>query len=111
MKRVMHKLDSANAKCVDNMWLSSHTSRWNMNLFLAVDKEIPDTKNVTLSRKFFSKIYEGNFKETGKWCKDFEAYAKSKKLSIKKMYMWYTTCPKCTKKYGKNYVVIVGRVD
>ncbi|HZH72463.1 MAG TPA: hydrolase [Mariniphaga sp.] len=25
--------------------------------------------------------------------------------------MWYTTCPKCAKKYGRNFVVIVGKVD
>jgi len=24
--------------------------------------------------------------------------------------MWYTTCPKCAKKYGKNYVVIIAEV-
>ncbi|MEI6680215.1 MAG: hydrolase [Mariniphaga sp.] len=23
------------------------------------------------------------------------------------MYMWYTTCSKCAKKHGKNYVVIL----
>ncbi|MEI6627571.1 MAG: hydrolase, partial [bacterium] len=48
--------------------------------------------------------------DTGKWCKDFDVYAKSKKLVIDKLYMWYTTCPKCAKKYGKNYVVIVGKI-
>ncbi len=26
-------------------------------------------------------------------------------------YMWYTTCPKCAKKYGKNHVVILGAVE
>jgi hypothetical protein len=25
--------------------------------------------------------------------------------------MWYTTCPKCAKKYGKNYVVILAEID
>ncbi|MCK7469725.1 MAG: 60S ribosomal export protein NMD3 [Desulfomicrobium escambiense] len=25
--------------------------------------------------------------------------------------MWYTTCPKCAKKYGKNYVAIVGAIE
>jgi hypothetical protein len=24
--------------------------------------------------------------------------------------MWYTTCPKCAQKYGKNYVVIIAQV-
>ena len=42
--------------------------------------------------------------------KDFEEYAKSKGVFISKWYMWYTTCPKCAKKYGKNYVVILVQV-
>ena len=42
--------------------------------------------------------------------KDFENQAKSKGLSVKKVYMWYTTCPKCAKKYGKNYVAVVGEL-
>jgi hypothetical protein len=109
--KLMKKIDSSGAKCVDWLCLSDHTSKFNMDLYLAVDKEIPDAENVTLSGKFLTKAYEGPFKDTGKWCKDFEEYAKSKNQSIKKMYMWYTTCPKCAKKYGKNYVVIVAKVD
>jgi len=108
--KLMKKINDAKARCVDNIALSEHTSKWNMNLLLAVNKEIPNTANVTLNGKFFSKVYEGDFKETGKWSKDFENYAKSKNLKIKKQYMWYTTCPKCAKKYGNNYVVIVGEI-
>jgi hypothetical protein len=26
------------------------------------------------------------------------------------MYFFYTTCPKCAKKYGKNYVVILAQI-
>jgi hypothetical protein len=111
MKKLMNKLDSANTGCVDNMGLSDHTSKWNMDIYLAVDKEVPDAKNVTLSGKYLSKVYEGDFKETGKWCKDFEVYAKSRNLSVQKWFMWYTTCPKCAKKHGKNYVAIIGKVD
>jgi len=111
IKRMMAKVEAAGAKTPDNICLSDHTSKWNMNLYLAVDKEIPGAENMTLSGKFWSKVYEGNFRETGKWCKDYEALAKSKGMNIKKMYMWYTTCPKCEKKYGKNYVAIVGEVE
>jgi len=25
--------------------------------------------------------------------------------------MWYTTCPKCAKVYGKNYVVTIAEVE
>jgi hypothetical protein len=104
------KVEQAHATIPDYVCLSDHTSKWNMDLYLAVDKEIPGADNVTLSGKFVSKVYEGPFQDTGKWCADFEQYAKSKGLSISKWYMWYTTCPKCAKKYGKNYVVIVGKV-
>ena len=81
-----------------------------MNLYLAVDKEILGVENMTLSGKFLSQVYEGPFQDTGKWCKDFEQFAQSKNMAISKLYMWYTTCPKCAKKYGKNYVVIVAQV-
>jgi hypothetical protein len=110
MKRLDERVRKAGARMPDCLALSDHTSKWNMDIYLAVDREIPDSENVTLSGKFFSKVYEGDFKETGKWCKDFEGRAKSKGLKIKKWYMWYTTCPKCAKKYGKNYVVIIDQV-
>lgn len=110
VRRLMAKIEKAGGKTQDWMGLSDHTSRWNMDLYVAVDREIPDTENVILSGKFFSKAYEGDFKDTDKWCKNFEILAKNKGLEIEKMYMWYTTCPKCAKKYGKNYVVIVAQV-
>jgi len=110
MKRLDEQVRSANATMPDWVCLSDHTSKWNMDLFLAVDKEIPGANNVTLHGKFLSKVYEGPFKDTGKWCKDFEQFAKGKGLGITKRYMWYTTCPKCAKKYGKNYVVVVAEV-
>ncbi len=111
MKRVIEKVTKAAANVPDWLCLSDHTSKWNMDIYLAVDKEIPDAENTTLSGKFYSKVYEGPFKDTGKWCKDYESVAKSKGLKIKKMFMWYTTCPKCAKKYGKNYVVILSQIE
>ena len=108
--KLNEQVRKADAKVPDWLCLSDHTSKWSMNLYLAVDKEIPGAENVTLSGKFLSKVYEGSYKDTRKWCDDFTAFAKGKNLSIKKWYMWYTTCPKCAKKYGKNYVVVICEV-
>jgi len=105
--KLMNKVESAGVKTTDNLCLSDHTSKWNMDIYLAVDKEVADADNLTLSGKFLSKVYEGDFKDTGKWCEDFKQYAASKNFEIKKWYMWYTTCPKCAKVYGKNYTVII----
>ena len=111
MKRLDKKVTAVKAQIPDWLCLSDHTSKWNMDVYLAVDKDIPDSENVTLNGKFYSRVYEGPFKETGNWCKDFESEAKMKGFQVKKWYMWYTTCPKCAKKYGKNYVVIVGQIE
>ncbi len=110
MKRLDENVRNADATMPDFVCLSDHTSKWNMDLYLAVDKNIPNADNVTLSGKFLSKVYEGPFKDTGKWCKDFEQFVQNKNVSVVKWYMWYTTCPKCAKKYGKNYVAIVAEV-
>ena len=111
MGRLDKQIRNAGATMPDGMGLSYHTSKWNMDIYCAIDKEIPTLENTTLSGMFLSKVYEGPFKDTGKWCKDFEEYAKSRGVSISKWYMWYTSCPKCAKKYGKNYVVILAQVS
>lgn len=110
MKRFDRKVTAAGAIVPDWLCLSDHTSKWNMDLYLAVDKEITGAENTTLSGKFYSKVYEGPFRDTGLWMKDFEILAKGKDYTIKKCFMWYTTCPKCAKKYGKNYVVVLGQI-
>ena len=108
--RMNKKVEKAGAQIPEWLNLSDHTSMWNMDTYLAVDREIPGAENVVLSGKYLSKVYEGDFKETGKWCEDFKEYAKKQNVTIKKWYMWYTTCPKCAKKYGKNYVVIIAEI-
>jgi len=111
MRRLDQKIRNEGANIEDNIGLSDHTSKWNMNIYIAVDREIPGIENTILNGNFYCKVYEGNFNETDKWCKDYNKEAESKGIDIKKKYMWYTTCPKCAKKYGKNYVVIVGQIE
>jgi len=72
MKRLDEKVRKAGAEIPDWLCLSDHTSKWNMDVYLAVDKEIPDAENTTISGTFLSKVYEGPYKDTGKWCNDFE---------------------------------------
>jgi hypothetical protein len=111
MTRMQAKVEKANAQSPSWLCLSDHVSMWRMDAYLEVDREIPGAETVAMSGKFVSKVYEGDFSKTGEWMKDFDTYVKGKGLTAKKTYMWYTTCPKCAKKYGKNYVVVVGKVE
>ncbi|BEH00292.1 hydrolase [Bacteroides sedimenti] len=111
MRRLMKKIGEANADVPEWLCLSDHTSQWNMNLYVAVDKEVPGANNTTIGGKFYCKVYEGPFRDTGKWCKDFVEKANAKGMHPQKLFMWYTTCPKCAKKYGKNYVAIFAQIE
>ena len=108
----MKRLDTlAEGHCQpDGLCLSDHTSTWNMDLLLAVDAHIAMADNITLSGTYFCKVYEGKFSDTGKWMKDFEQIIAEQGKRCEKTYMWYTTCPKCAKKYGENYVVLLGKI-
>lgn len=111
MKRMSKRVKDARSSFADGMMLSDHTSMWNMDIYVAAKKRIAGMDHTTLSGKFFTRVYEGSHNETQEWAHDFDAYTKSKKMKVKKLYMWYTTCPKCSHKYGKNYVVFVAQID
>lgn len=111
MKRLDEKVKLAGAEIPGFVCLSDHTSQWNMDLYLAVDREIPNAENVSLSGKYFVKVYEGSYKYAGRWCKEFEDEVKARGMNVLRCFIWYTTCPKCAKKYGKSYVAIVGEVE
>lgn len=81
-----------------------------MDVLAATDKPVQGDAATTLTGTYFAKAYEGSFKHTREWHEDFaRRLAEQGALSVP-VYSWYTTCPKCAKKYGKNYVVLFGRV-
>jgi hypothetical protein len=90
--------------------LSEHTSAWNIDLYIEVPKELPGAEHARLSGSFLSKVFEGPFRDARKWCAQMADWVSSKGKTIKREFMYYTTCPKCAKHYGKNYVVILAQV-
>ncbi len=111
MSRLDKKLKQASAGNPDWLCLSDQTSKWNMDVYVAVDREIPDAENIMINGTFVSKVYEGSYREISNWQKDFDAYCSEGGYKALKNYLWYTTCPKCAKKYGKNYVVNVAQIE
>lgn len=110
MRKLDEKIREAGAEIQDNMGLSEHTSKFNMDVYLAVNREVPGLENTAISGKFLCRVYEGPYSDTGKWGEDFAGYAKGMGLKTGRMFMWYTTCPKCAEKYGKNHVAIIAEV-
>lgn len=110
MTKISKLIDASSATMEEGLCLADSSSLWNMNVFAAVNKEVKGAQNVTLSGKYLVKVFEGEFKDTSVWMKSFEKFAEEKDYAISKTYAWYTTCPKCAKKYGHNYVAIFGKI-
>ena len=110
MTKLNKQIDDSQAVCVDALCLSVHRSKWHMDVMMAVDKQLEGANNITLSGKYYSRVYEGPFQDMGKWLSDFDLFMKNKKMECQEIYTWYTTCPKCAKKYGHNYVVIIAKL-
>lgn len=111
MVKMDKKIREAGADWSEGICLSDHTSSWNMDLYISVDKRVTTMENKIMNGNFFSKVYEGPYKDVDKWCKDFEQVLAKNDLKSAKTYTWYTTCPKCAKKYGKNYVVMIAQLS
>jgi hypothetical protein len=110
MKRNVQKIEAADAKSTEMIVLSDENSLWGADVYIAVTKDVPDANNVTLSGTFLGKVFEGPYSQIRKWIEESKKFVASRGKKIKKLYCFYTTCPKCAKKYGKNYVVILTQV-
>ena len=81
------------------------------DFFFTVTKNVPGAEMVTLSGKFLAKVVEGPFQNAGKWAKELTQFVESQGKQIQKCFFFYTTCPKCAKQYGKNYVVGFAQIE
>jgi hypothetical protein len=110
MVRNMQQIEAAGAKADDTIVLSDENSLWGADVYISVSKDIPNANNVTISGTFLSKVFEGPYQQVHKWIEETKSFVASRGKQLKKLYCYYTTCPSCAKKYGKNYVVILAQV-
>lgn len=110
MKRSMAAIEAAGATPDDMVILSDESSLWGADVYVAIAKEMPGANTTTLSGTFLTKVFEGPYRNMRNWIEEMKSFLTSKGKACRKLYVFYTTCPKCSKKYGKNYVVILAQV-
>jgi len=107
----MDLIEKAKAKTPYQLMLTDEKSSWGADIYIDVSKEVPGAEMATISGTFLTKVFEGPYQNAGKWAKEMEEYVRSKEKELKKLYFSYTTCPKCAKSYGKNYVVLFAQIN
>ncbi len=97
----------------ENMYLilTNEQSAWRQEHLFLVTKEVPGLQMTSLSGRFLAKVFEGPYREGKQWCDELTRYVAEKGEKLKTAYFFYTTCPKCAKHYGKNYVVGLAHVE
>lgn len=110
MVRNMERIKEAEALVPEPLMLSDEESPWGADIYIATAKEVPGAKMERMSGTFLTKVFEGPYRNARKWVNEMKAYVASKGKQIKRMYFFYTTCPKCAKVYGKNYTVLLAMV-
>lgn len=91
--------------------LSRELSPWKAEHLFVVNKDIPDHEMVRVSGDFITRVFEGPFKDVKKWHDEMQAAVAETGRKAAEVYFFYTTCPKCAKVYGKNYVVGFARLE
>ncbi len=95
----------------DLIVLSYDPSPWRGEHYFSVSKQVEGQEMVRLSGDYLTKVFEGPYKNAPQWEQQMQQWVASQGRTTKKVYFFYTTCPKCAKVYGKNYVVAVAEVE
>ena len=112
IRRMWNKVLAANAalSAEESLILFYDPSPWRSEIFLSVSQEVPNAKNVRISGEFFSKVFEGPYHAVPKWLHEMDPILAAQGKKPVKYYIHYAYCPKCSKKYGKNYGVIFAQL-
>ncbi len=110
LKRMSKKI-KASGVTHEDIVLSDEDSLWGSNIFVPVSGDVRNAKMTAISGRFLCKVFEGPYKNMRHWIKEMNEFVKSKEKKEDMRYFYYTSCPKCAKKYGKNYVVMLAKVN
>lgn len=92
------------------MMLSHDLSPRKSKHYFSVTKDIPWAETVTLPWTYITKVFEWPYKNMRWRMQEMKQHIEWREKQIEKIFAFYTTCPVCAKKYGKNYVVLLAKV-
>jgi hypothetical protein len=94
----------------DFLLLANDPSSFRADLYMSLSKDIPDAETVKLAGNFFSQVFEASYGDVRKCLRETSQFLAKNGMFSLKDYIYYPYCPKCAKKYGHNYVVVLSKV-
>ena len=103
-------IEAAHARTAQPLMLSDEKSPWGADIYIDVKSAVPGATMSKLSGTFLTKVFEGPFRDAGKWAQEMRSFVTSKGQALERLYFGYTTCPACARAYGKNYVILFAKL-
>jgi len=85
-------------------------SAFKSEIFMSAIKKVKGANNQPISGTFISKVFAGPYNAIPKFIKEMDNYLKKQNKKAKDYYVHYAYCPKCAKKFGKNYIILFAEV-
>ena len=108
MRRGVGRIEAAGAKPEPMIVLADENSPWGADVYIEVTKDVPGAEMARISGTFLAKVFEGPYRNIGKWVAEMQAFVQRRGKTVQGLYFYYTTCPRCAK-FGKNHVVLLAR--
>lgn len=105
--RMWKKVQAAGAAPADSdfLLLAYDPSPWISELYMTVTRNVPDAEMAELTGEFFSKVYDGPYNHVPRWLAATDKILSQTGKKAIRHYFHFTTCPRCAKIYGHNYVI------
>ena len=114
IKRMMKHVESASALEEDKtnvLFLFTDPHPFKSEFYLSVTKDVPHENNVTISGTFEAKVFDGPSRAIPKFIEEMKESLDKKGRKAGKYYVHYAYCPKCSKKFGNNYMVLFAKTS
>jgi hypothetical protein len=110
LARNLRLIEAAGARPEEMLILTDENSLCGADMYVAATKDVPGAPMARLSGTFLTKVFEGPYRQIPVWIDEMRRHVLSKGKDLKRLYFHYRTCPKCAKRYGKNYLVLLAQV-
>jgi hypothetical protein len=110
MVRNLARIEAAGVADPAMVVLADAGSPWGLDVYLGTTGDVPGAAMTHLSGTFLAKVFEGPYRREGAWRREMAAFVAARGKTARRVFAYYTSCPKCATKHGKNYVVLLAEV-
>lgn len=99
----------------ESLVLFSDPTPFRSEIHLSTTGEISGAGNAPMSGTFRAKVFQGSYDQVPKFIKSMREYITrefpGKSIPNENYFAHYAYCPKCEKKFGRNYTVLFAKVE